>query len=306
MAPPNPRRPGASPGTGERGRGAGPGLRRSEAGRVVWSPPGLATEDTGKGRAGGPRGSRQPGDPPGPRPSPFTPKPVALPGRARRVHTHLPLRGPRFARRAGGHRRALCGAERNPIPDRRPARAVQTGRAPAGHQAAPPPPPRCVLPLRGGVGRGGEQPPPAPQAGARAGQILSKQALGSRLGARRALRPALGSLRVSPQAQGRLRLQTSPPPCTALHKLFLAPLFLGVCFMGSTLVMGVPDGKGVEATKPLVHAPLPAHPQTGRVGRLRCKPGFSTTFKSAGISVPMWFRIAPLPPPPLGLLSSPT
>lgn len=213
---------------------------------------------------------------------------MALPGSAARgaARPHsppaprAPLRSPRWLTQTSALRR---GAQSHP--DRRPARAVQTGRAPAGHRAVPPPP-RRALPLPGGVERGGEQPPPASQAGALTGQVFSKQALGSRLGAQRALRPALGSPRVSPQAQGRLRLQTFLPTSSTAPtpQLFLASLFLGVCFMGSTLVMEVPDEKGVEATKPLAHTLLPAHPQNGRAALVRCQPGISMIFKSASIS----------------------
>lgn len=147
-----------------------------------------------------------------------------------------------------------------PSPTAGPPGAVQTGRAPVGHRAAPPPP-RRALPLRGGVGRGGEQPPPASQAGAQAGQVLSKQVLGS--GSGWVLREPSAQPWAARGSAPRLRLQTSPSP-PLLHRpplLFLAPLFLGVLFMGCPLVMGVPDGKGMEATKLLAMPPCQPTPK---------------------------------------------
>lgn len=169
----------AGPGTWGRGQLGDPEVQtRVPPNRSRWPCPGVRAA----------RGAARPHSPPAPR---------------------APLRSPRWLTPTSALRR---GAQSHP--DRRPARAVQTGRAPAGHRAVPPPP-RRALPLPGGVERGGEQPPPASQAGALTGQVLSKQALGSRLGAQRALRPALGSPWVSPQAQGRLRLQTFLPTSSA-------------------------------------------------------------------------------------------
>lgn len=142
------------------------------------------------------------------------PEPVALTGSlgrraARRVHTHLPLRGPRAARRAGGCKRApgtaAAAAGARPahgalrrgsavlIPDRRPAR------------------PRSALPLRGGVGRGGKQPPPASQVGPRGPNPLQTSS-GGRPGAPSALRPAVGGLRGLLPGTGGYGYKPSLPP----------------------------------------------------------------------------------------------
>lgn len=224
-APQNPWRPGvggaARPRPGERGRGAEKGPRRSEAGGSVWPRRGALPRARGGARSG-PRGHGQPGDP-GVRtqvPSNRSRCPCRMHRRrgARRVHTHLPLRGPRSARRAGGRRRALCSAERSPIPDRRPAR----GRADGPRARRAPSRPAAAAPRSAPAGRGGERRRAASTRfpGRRASgpsplQTSSRQR--QRLGAQRALRPALGSPWVSPQASvtnfATPSSSTPPPPC---------------------------------------------------------------------------------------------
>lgn len=194
------------------------GPRRSEGREGPSGPAG--TRHQGRGDV---EGRGWPGDPGSkPRVPPEPPEPVALTGSlgrraARRVHTHLLLRGPRAARRAGGCKRApgtaaaaagarpAHGAVRRGgtvlIPDRRPAR------------------PRSALPLRGGVGRGGKQPPPASQVGPR-GPSPFQTSSGGRPGAPSALRPAVGGLRGLLPGTGGYAYKTSlpqqpPPPAPA-------------------------------------------------------------------------------------------
>lgn len=159
-------------------------------------------------------------------------------------------------------------AARSAVPsptDRRPAR----GRADGPRARRAPSRPAAAAPRSAPAGRGGER----------------RRAASTRFPGRRASGPSplqtssrsgSGWVRREPSAQPRaargsaprLRLQTSPP-LPLLHPLllFLAPLFLGVLFMGCTSVMGVPDGKGMEATKP--HAMPPCQP-TPRLAGLCC------------------------------------
>lgn len=201
-------RPGRGARSGQPSRGA------ARAGRVRPAPPGRATEGAGTRRGAGSQVT--PGTEP--RVPPQPPELVPLPGSrgrrgARRVHTHLPLRGPRAARRAGGCERAprtaAAAAGARParsalrrggavlIPDRRPARAAQ--------RSAPP-------------GRGGERRKATstrfPGRAARAKSSPNKLPAAGWV-----LRRAAGS---APRHRRRLQLQTllppRPPPAIFKHR----------------------------------------------------------------------------------------
>lgn len=199
--------PGPASEVGEPGRGRGEARREGPSGPAGVPYPGHG-EGPGRGHEGA--GSQvTPG---------FEPKslrtgagvPAGCAGGAGRGASTLTSRseGPaQLAALADTDERA---AARSAVPSPTAGRpgAVQTGRAPVGHRAAPPPP-RRALPLRGGVGRGGEQPPTASQAGAQAGQVLSKQVLGS--GSGWVLREPSAQPWAARGSAPRLRLQASPP-----------------------------------------------------------------------------------------------
>lgn len=190
-------RPGRGARSGQPSRGA------ARAGRVRPAPPGRATEGAGTRRGAGSQVT--PGTEP--RVPPQPPELVPLPGSrgrrgARRVHTHLPLRGPRAARRAGGCERAprtAAAAGARParsalrrggavlIPDRRPARAAQ----------------RSAPPGRGGEGRKATS-TRFPGRAARAKSSPNKLPAAGWV-----LRRAAGS---APRHRRRLQLQTLLPP----------------------------------------------------------------------------------------------
>lgn len=136
------------------------------------------------------------------------------------------------------------------------------------------------------MGRGRKQPPPASQVGPRGPsprQTSSRRPAGCCGGPSAQRWAARGSAPGRPAAS-----VTNFAPLRSL--LFLARLFPGECFLGSSPVMGGPGGKGMRASKPSP-GPLPAHPQTG--GACCCsaaKAGSSTTFQTAGISVPCGFQ----------------
>lgn len=138
------------------------GRRAARAGKVRPAPPGRATEGAGMRRGTGGQVTRgaKPQAPQEP------PELVALPKRLTSCSQGpAPLAAlvdinelPERQRRppAPGPRAALCGTE------------AQSSSLTAG-----PPGPRGALPLRGGVGRGGKELPPASQVG-RAGQVLPR------------------------------------------------------------------------------------------------------------------------------------
>lgn len=215
-APQNPWRPGvggaARPRPRERGRGAGRGPRRSEPGGSVWPRRGALPRARGEARSE-PRGRGQPGDP-GVRtqvPSNRSRCPCRMRRRrgARRVHTHLPLRGPplsspRWRTRTSALQR---GAHSHPRPQAGPGPCRRAAR-PSGTE-----PPRrrraALCPCGAGWGEEEKQPPTASQAGAQAGQVLSKQVLGS--GSGWVLREPSAQPWAARGSAPRLRLQTSPP-----------------------------------------------------------------------------------------------
>lgn len=136
------------------------------------------------------------------------------------------------------------------------ARAAQTGRPPAGHRAAPPPL-RRALPLRAGWGEEGSSLHPLPRSGrARDQSSRTSSQRRWRLGAPAQPRAARAGRPPGTAGFGYKR----PPPAP---QLFLAPLFLGVCFTGRAPVMGTLMGKvGSHQTRANA-PPTPSPPQAG-------------------------------------------
>lgn len=246
---------------GEPSRGRGEARREGQSGPAA----GVPYPGHGGGARSGPRGHGQPGDPwvRTQVPSNRSRCPCRMHRRrgARRVHTHLPLRGPRSARRAGGHRRALCSAERSPIPDRRPAR----GRADGPRARRAPSRPAAAAPRSAPAGRGGERRRAAStrfpgRRASRPNPLQTSPPQWQWLGAQRALRPASGSPWVSPQASVTNFATPSfstPPPPPAIFSTALPRC----SFHGTHFRMGVPDGKGIDATKPFAMPPCQSTPQ---------------------------------------------
>lgn len=167
-----------------------------------------------------------------------------------------PLSSPRWRTQTSALQR---GAQSHPRPQARPGPCRRAAR-PSGTE---PPRRRRAALCPCGAGWGEEEsslhPLPRP-ARKRAKSSPNKFSAAAAAGCSESPPPSLGQPVGQPPGFGyKLRhplLFDTPPPL-----LFLAPLFLGVLFMGCPLVMGVPDGKGMEATKLLAMPPCQPTPK---------------------------------------------